>query len=130
MGGKGSGRKGHHEEARGYAQLHVQLRNVRGPARRHPCTSCPRTASHWAYDHADDDERWGVTDVQGQLRPVVYSVNLWRYIPLCLSCHRMFDKLNRPATTCEVSDCERTVTTTLGLCRAHYDAAWTKPIIN
>lgn len=69
----------------GYMGVHLRLRNGRGPASGYRCQHCDGPAEHWAYDHADLDER---LDDQGRL----YSVNLDHYCALCAACHKRFDQ--------------------------------------
>jgi len=68
----------------GYSGLHIRLRKERGSAGNYKCVHCGGDAKHWAYDHTDPaeqtDEAYGV-----------YSTDMSRYIPLCVSCHRVFD---------------------------------------
>lgn len=69
----------------GYGGQHHIIRNVRGPADAHQCQRCDRPAIHWAYDHTDPDER------RDSRRGGPYSLDPYRYMPLCGSCHRAFD---------------------------------------
>lgn len=68
----------------GYFGAHRRLRDLRGPAKTHPCAHCPQRAGHWAYDHKDPKAKSG----PGGLK---YSTDLNRYIPLCVRCHSVFD---------------------------------------
>jgi hypothetical protein len=67
-----------------YEGVHSRLR-LMGSARDHNCTACNRQAHEWAYNHQDGDER---VSPQGWR----YSVNQEYYEPMCVSCHRSFDK--------------------------------------
>jgi hypothetical protein len=71
-------------DAAGYLGVHHRLRKVRGYAGEHPCQHCEDRADQWAYDHTDRDERQDP-------RRGPYSLDLTRYIPLCISCHKKFD---------------------------------------
>jgi len=50
------------------------------------------TAQHWAYDHNDPHE------LIERIHPAgtVYSLDQKHYIPLCGSCHKLFDNVARP----------------------------------
>jgi len=71
----------------GYKTVHKRLKRERGLATDYRCEHCGGKAAEWAYDHADPDER---TDPNHQGCP--YSLNLDRYVPLCATCHRRFDR--------------------------------------
>jgi len=62
---------------------HERVRRARGRAAEHACQHCGGPAEHWAYDHADPDER------QSARGP--YSPNPDHYISLCVACHKRFD---------------------------------------
>lgn len=76
-------------DAASYKGVHTRLTKERGSARNHTCFECrEQPATEWAYDHTDPNERMG-TDGP-------YSVDLNRYEPLCVPCHRNSDsKLQR-----------------------------------
>jgi hypothetical protein len=76
-----------------YGAVHVRLRKTRGAAAAHPCQHCGGEATDWAYDRTDPKPLTGLT---AQGRPVEYSAELSRYIPLCRPCHSRFDM--KPAT--------------------------------
>ena len=68
----------------GYGGVHQRLRD--DPAARYRCRHCGCSAEHWAYDHADPDERLSRDGL-------AYSVKGFEhYIPLCVPCHRRFDQ--------------------------------------
>ena len=67
----------------GYIGLHGRIRSQRGLASLLSCQHCGRRAAQWAYDHTCPDER---ASEDGP-----YSINIMRYIPLCVSCHKRFD---------------------------------------
>lgn len=77
-------------DAAGYKAVHKRLNRQRGLATERTCQHCHGPAAEWAYDHQDPNERTD-PDHQG----CRYSVDLARYFPLCISCHRRFD-LGRP----------------------------------
>lgn len=62
---------------------HERVRRARGRAVEHACQDCGTAAAHWAYDHADPDER------QSDRGP--YSPDPAHYRPLCVPCHKRFD---------------------------------------
>jgi hypothetical protein len=66
-----------------YKGLHVRLRRTNGRASEHLCT-CGRQAEHWSYDGRDPDEHDSVFGP--------FSLNLDRYQPLCVRCHRALDR--------------------------------------
>jgi hypothetical protein len=68
----------------GYDGVHKRLRALHGEAAAHPCRRCDKPAKHWAYDHADPDERQDP-------RRGPYSIDPAHYLPLCVSCHKTFD---------------------------------------
>jgi hypothetical protein len=71
-----------------YGAVHARLRRDRGLARRHLCLICGWLALQWAYDYQDPAER---TDVVNGYE-VPYSLDPGHYIPLCASCHKLFDR--------------------------------------
>jgi hypothetical protein len=71
-------------DAVGYVGVHHRLLKLHGYAGEHPCRHCDNRADQWAYDHTDPNERQDP-------RKGPYSLDLIRYIPLCVSCHKKFD---------------------------------------
>lgn len=75
-----------------YMGLHGRLVAKRGKAVVHACEHCAGQAEEWAYDHTDPDEkrnRRGRDDG-------AYSLDIDRYMPLCVPCHRQFDPTGGP----------------------------------
>lgn len=68
----------------GYTAAHMRVRSARGPAKHQMCRHCGRAASDWAYSHDDPD---ALVSEQGE-----YSANPAFYLPLCRSCHVLFDR--------------------------------------
>lgn len=68
----------------GYLAVHKRLHRWRGPADQFKCEQCGEQARDWSYDHTDPDQRYESG------KP--YSIDLTRYVPLCISCHRILDK--------------------------------------
>jgi hypothetical protein len=66
----------------GYGAAHDRVRRALGPARNYTC-QCGDNAAHWAYDHADHNEK---DDPMGP-----YSTDLAHYQPMCVSCHKTLD---------------------------------------
>jgi hypothetical protein len=72
-----------------YRAAHVRVGKARGAAKTHHCSYpyCPKQAQEWALDpnaiHTYEDE-------QGR----VWSLNVYDYMPLCASHHRLID--NQP----------------------------------
>lgn len=57
----------------------------RGRASLHRCLDCDGTADQWSYDHMDEDELF---NEKGH----PYSLDVGRYQPRCIACHRLFDR--------------------------------------
>lgn len=64
--------------------VHQRVRKARGSAAGWGCTDCAKPAEHWSYDHTDPDERQDAT--KGP-----YSLDIDRYFPRCVRCHKRFD---------------------------------------
>jgi hypothetical protein len=74
-------------DAISYKTVHRRVLNDRGPARGHQCFICnDRVAAQWAYDHSDPGEK---LDTARQLK---FSIDPEHYIPLCIRCHKAFDR--------------------------------------
>lgn len=69
--------------AASYNAVHLRLRHQRGNASAHPCEDCERSAAHWSYDLSDPNEK---AAPEGP-----YSTDLSRYVPRCVSCHKIHD---------------------------------------
>lgn len=67
----------------GYTGAHDRVRQALGTASSHTCVECERPALHWAYDHSCPDEK------TSEVGP--FSVDLDRYHPMCVPCHKKFD---------------------------------------
>lgn len=93
-----------------YSAIHFRLRKERGRAGGMTCVRCGGPAVQWAYDHTDPDERWDPAS------GLPFSLDLDRYQPLCLSCHR---RLDAPRKTCSAAGCD-SLTKAKGLCSKHY----------
>ena len=78
-----------------YTTAHVRIRKAKGPASAHPCVHCGVPAQQWAYDHSDPDAQ---SEVRSDGSCLIFSVDPDRYIPLCIRCHRAFDRSVRPAS--------------------------------
>lgn len=64
--------------------VHQRIKKLRGSARHWCCSDCSCPAAHWSYDHSDPDEK--IDPVRGP-----YSLDLDRYQPRCVRCHKRFD---------------------------------------
>lgn len=73
-----------------YADAHKLVALARGKAREYPCDFCLDQAAHWAYDHADPEELYGLPHSRSR-SPSPYSLDEYRYMPLCVACHQRFD---------------------------------------
>lgn len=120
----------------GYAGAHDRVRKLRGRAADHLCQWCGKDAAYWAYDGRDKNE---FRDQRGR-----YSLDVRRYVPMCIPCHGRFDAGRglapnaylspaRAAATqrrtprklspdpCTAPECTRTVGAgAQGLCMGHY----------
>jgi len=57
--------------------MHKQVRKLRGPASAQLCVRCEGKARHWAQLHTED------------------GLDPWAdYVPLCMSCHQIYDRVN------------------------------------
>lgn len=74
-----------------YFAVHYRLRQRLGRAADHRCEHCEDPAAEWAYDHDDPSEK---TD---RKTGMAYSLDADRYMPLCRSCHKVFDNAARSA---------------------------------
>lgn len=72
----------------GYGRVHTRIVGAKGSASTHRCCDCGGPAEDWAYLHGAPDER---RDDQGRL----YSTDPDFYVPLCRSCHKVFDNAMR-----------------------------------
>lgn len=72
-----------------YSAAHRRVRAEKGPASALSCLDCLRPAAHWSYVGGDPNEL--VDDARGS----AYSLDLSRYVPRCVPCHKKFD-LNQP----------------------------------
>lgn len=64
--------------------VHQRIRTMRGKATSWSCTDCARPAAHWSYDRTDPDQKH-----DPEKGP--YSIDIDRYFPRCVSCHKNFD---------------------------------------
>lgn len=71
-----------------YETLHARLNYAHGRASQQVCEDCGEQAQEWAYDHSDAEEK---VDPKGR----AYSLDLARYRPLCVRCHRQEDSVLR-----------------------------------
>lgn len=67
-----------------YYASHLRVRSAKGSARLKTCDHCGSGALHWAYDHLDPNEK---RSAEGP-----YSPSPDHYIPLCVTCHSVFDR--------------------------------------
>lgn len=82
-----------HPHVIGYRAAHMRVVAARGAAAWWPCAAeCGRRAAEWAYQH-DDPEELVATVNGGQIRH--YSTDSSRYRPLCVPCHRRYDRDQR-----------------------------------
>lgn len=67
-----------------YQRAHNRVAEKRGRATEHACVDCEATAREWSYDGQDPDE---LKSEHGY----TYSVDVDRYVPRCIRCHRKHD---------------------------------------
>jgi hypothetical protein len=72
-----------------YNATHMRLYRARGNATSYACVTCGVPARNWAYDHQDPGAVT-VTDAQGF--ELLISLDPSHYQPMCIPCHRKFDK--------------------------------------
>ena len=70
-----------------YLSVHQRLLKLHGKALLYKCVDCGERASQWSYDRKCPDER-----IDSKIG-VPYSVDLDRYEPRCVPCHKRFDLL-------------------------------------
>ena len=80
----------------GYSPAHKRVQKIKGRAAEHRCAHCGDPAHDWAYDFRDPDELIEVQAFRDTLVPMRYSLNPDRYMPLCRSCHRHYDRAMSP----------------------------------
>jgi DNA-binding CsgD family transcriptional regulator len=73
-----------------YGAVHLRLQAVRGSASAYLCSHCAASAQEWAYDGLDPNAR---IDPKGR---GAFTPDLSHYFPLCCSCHRIYDRAQRP----------------------------------
>jgi hypothetical protein len=83
----------HYQRARdgantSYQAVHLALNTQRGRARNHVCVDCGGPAREWSYDYNDPDEIRSESGTR-------YSLDIDRYQPRCVSCHRTRDHQER-----------------------------------
>lgn len=74
-----------------YRCAHQRVKRDRGPAKRSRCVDCGQAAAEWSYDGSDPAARH--EEGKGH-----YSLDLERYVPRCVLCHRRFDAAARRAS--------------------------------
>jgi hypothetical protein len=67
-----------------YPALHQRVKKNRGVPSLHICVDCGTQAQHWSYDHTDPEELF--EEGYG-----AYSLDIYRYEPRCVRCHKNFD---------------------------------------
>ncbi len=74
-----------------YAAAHYRLYAERGPARDYECVVCGGPAREWAYDYTDPSPLVAPTGTH-------YSMDSWRYRPMCCSCHTLHDNRTKESS--------------------------------
>jgi hypothetical protein len=73
----------HRRDVVGYGPAHERVRADRGEATDQACVDCGRPAAQWSYDHTDPD---ALQAPEGR-----FSLDVARYVPRCVSCHKRVD---------------------------------------
>jgi hypothetical protein len=73
-----------------YWAVHARVRRARGPAKAHDCARCPARAHDWAQLHGKD------------------GFDPADYIPLCRSCHLLYDRTDETRAKLAVAATHRT----------------------
>ena len=82
----------------GYNPAHDRVRYLHGSASTWDCAfQCGKQAQQWAYLHDAEVE---YTDNRGR----VYSLNPYDYAPMCIPCHRQFDKMENRSPLTEAEE--------------------------
>ena len=79
---------GHRKEVVRYESAHARVSTAKGSASEHPCRECGETAAEWAYLGGCPDE---ITEDAVRHYGLRYSLDVSRYVPMCVRCHRRFD---------------------------------------
>lgn len=75
----------------GYAGAHGRVSAQRGSASQYPCSVCDEQAEEWSYDHLDEDQKYESIHTS----QVPYSLDPSHYLPMCVPCHRAFDRAHQ-----------------------------------
>lgn len=75
-----------------WVTVHKRLRRQRGRAAEHACVDCGQPAREWSYDGRDPNE---LVSIHRGVR-LRYSLDLSRYEPRCVPCHRAYDRAGVP----------------------------------
>jgi hypothetical protein len=67
-----------------YPAAHDRVKKRLGSATGYDCRHCTDRAKEWAYDHGDPGEKFDPDNGP-------YSLDVNRYLSLCVKCHRRFD---------------------------------------
>lgn len=85
------GKRGWLKDRPSYHGAHARVRLRRGSASDHRC-ACGAPADEWAYDHADPAAVTGEVVRDGRTMVLTYSLDPAHYQPMCIPCHRAFDR--------------------------------------
>lgn len=73
-----------------YCTAHKRVRRAFGSATEHTCSRCPNQAYSWALKHDAENTFWGKNNATDP-EPLPYSANVNDYMPMCASCHKLYD---------------------------------------
>lgn len=76
-----------------YSGAHNRVRKERGKASDYNC-ACGNIAQHWAYDGSDKNQKYGRCRPGAQTW-AFYSLDPWKYAPMCHKCHNAKDASDR-----------------------------------
>ena len=72
-----------------YSGMHHKVRRVLGSSTLQSCVSCGSDAGQWAYTHDAVNE---LEEIEQSGYTVRYSADVNDYQPMCVPCHKNFDK--------------------------------------
>lgn len=74
-----------------YKTMHTKLARKRGRASNYECP-CGAQAKHWCLVTPKDASTLRQGTVSTWDKPLTYSLDIWDYMALCVSCHKYLDR--------------------------------------